>query len=114
MNSSGSNLTGALSNPIVNAAMLTLTHSFRVQNHGSGATLGTLSIFGSLAQLYRGPVGTFSGNSAQSGYNKDYTYDGRLRYTSPPYFLDPVASAWGVKTWAECKPAEVPSATSCA
>ena len=82
---------------MIHAAILTVKHSFRVQTYERGAPLGTLSVFGTIGQLYRGAVGTFSGSSPSTGYSKDYTYDQKLRYTSPPHFLDPVASAWGVQ-----------------
>lgn len=105
---STSNLSGSLTNPTVQAAILTVDHSFRVQNYAYGSSLGTLSVFGTIGQLYRGAVGTFSGGSTTTGYSKNYTYDTKLRFTSPPHFLDPVASAWGIKTWAECKPFDAP------
>jgi hypothetical protein len=54
-----------------------------------------------LAQRYRGPVGTNLNGSIASGFSKDYNYDQRLRYLSPPNFLDPVASQWSVVLWAE-------------
>jgi hypothetical protein len=110
VNSSSANLTGSLTNPIIHAAVLTVKHSFRVQTYGSGAPLGTITLFGSIGQLYRGAVGTFSGSSPSTGYAKAYTYDQKLRYESPPHFLDPVASAWGVTTWAECAPQDPPTA----
>lgn len=113
VNSSDANLSGALSDPTIHAAILTINHSFRVQTYREGTPLGTLTLSGSIGQLYRGPVGTFSGGSVYSGYNKNYTYDQKLKYTTPPHFLDPVASAWEIKTWAECKPADPPGATSC-
>lgn len=106
---SSANATGALTNPTVHAAILTVKHSFRVQQYYYGAPLGTLTVFGSIGQLYRGAVGTFSGGSTTHGYSKAYSYDQKLKYTSPPHFLDPVASAWGVRTWAECKPQDVPA-----
>ncbi len=87
--------------PVINAAILTLQHSFTVQMYQIGSSLGTLSLFGSFAQRYRGPVGT----TLPSGYYKDYVYDTRLRYAPPPYFLDPVSSTWGPKTFGEIKPA---------
>ena len=31
-----------------------------------------------------------------TGYTKDYNYDNRLRYRSPPYFLDPIQAAWRI------------------
>jgi hypothetical protein len=97
----------ALRNPSFYGPLLTVQHSFRVQNHsyGLGSTLGSLTVFGAIAQRYRGPVGTFSGGSIVSGYSKAYSYDQRLKYDSPPKFLNPVASAWQVVTWSECRTA---------
>jgi hypothetical protein len=97
----------ALRNPSFVGPLLTVAHSFRVQNYdkGSHSVLGNLSLFGSIAQRYRGPVGTFSGGSILTGYAKAYSYDQRLSYDSPPKFLNPVASAWRVVTWSERPPA---------
>ncbi len=110
-------LTGATSNrgPSISAALVTVAHSFGVQNYNLGrpfddysAAASLLSVNGAIAQKYRGPVGVFSGSSATSGYAKDYSYDQRLKYDSPPHFLDPVASAWQVVTWGE-QSAEFPA-----
>jgi hypothetical protein len=45
-------------------------------------------------QKYRGPVGTGNGVSIVTGFLKNYWYDDRLRFRSPPYFLDPLDAAW--------------------
>ncbi len=95
------NLTGAQSNPTIYAAILAVNHSFTVPFWQRGAALGTLSVTGAIAQRFRGPVGTNSGGSVVTGYAKSYSYDQRLKYLSPPKFLDPVASAWGVAVWRE-------------
>lgn len=82
----------------IDAAILAIQHSFIVDHYNCGADLGTLTVNGAISQKYRGPVGTFSsfgGNG--TGYEKNYNYDDRLRYLSPPYFLDPVESAWHVQ-----------------
>lgn len=94
------------SNVTIQAALLSLSHSFIVQNYQRGTTKGTLTVTGAIAQRYRGPVGT-TGNT---GFIKNYTYDQRLKYTSPPFFLDPVKSAWGVATWGETVPSPAPTA----
>lgn len=82
----------------VQAAILTLRHSFIVDNYNAGSRLGTLKVDGAIAQRFRGPVGTFSPTtgSGVTGYTKAYTYDDRLRYRSPPYFLDPISAAWRI------------------
>ena len=95
------NLTGSQSNPTINAAILAVNHSFTIPYWQRGDGLGTLSVTGAIAQRFRGPVGTNSGGTVISGYAKSYVYDQRLKYLSPPKFLDPVASAWGVAVWRE-------------
>ncbi len=99
--SSCENAAGALSNVTIDAAILTLQHSFMADNHACGNPLGNLNINGAIAQKYRGVVGTFDTDSdgdpvANSGYKKVYKYDDRLRYRTPPYFLQPENSAWNV------------------
>jgi Tfp pilus assembly protein PilX len=89
----------------VDAALLSLQHSFTVDNYYCGAPTGTLSVEGAIAQKYRGPVGKGSGSSASNGYIKDYSYDDRLRFRSPPHFLDPVETAWRVMRQTEQTPA---------
>lgn len=89
------------SSPTIQAAVLAVNHSFRVQNHAIGSALGSLSVDGAIGQRYRGPVGTTSGGTAVTGYSKNYRYDRRLKYLSPPHFLDPVASAWAIAVWKE-------------
>ena len=68
-----------------------------------GAPLGNLTVNGVITQEFRGAVGTFSGTPPviQTGYNKNYTYDTRLKYLSPPYFLSPTQSAWQRISYAE-------------
>jgi hypothetical protein len=84
-------------NAKVDAAILTLNHSFTVQNYRRGAALGDLTIRGSIAQLYRGVVAL----SGQTGFEKDYIYDSRLAYLAPPRFIDPVKSFWRIVSWEE-------------
>lgn len=84
----------------INAAILALGHSFRVQSYRQGASLGTLTVRGAIAQQYRGIV-RYTGTP--SGYAKDYNYDFRLKVQSPPHFLDPVESAWLASSVSELK-----------
>ncbi len=92
--SNGTNGSGSLTNLNVDAAILTINHSFIVDNYNCGAQLGTLTVHGAIAQKFRGPVGTYG--SSNTGYIKNYVYDDRLRYVEPPNFIDPVQSAWVV------------------
>jgi hypothetical protein len=102
--SGSSNASGALSSPSINAMLLSLQHSFIVDQYNCGAALGTLTVNGGIAQNFRGPVGTNSGGSVVTGYAKNYNYDDRLRYIEPPHFIDPVQGSWRVIRANECTP----------
>jgi type II secretory pathway pseudopilin PulG len=96
----GSNGTGTITNVSISAAILALTASFIVDNYDCGASLGTLTVNGAIAQLFRGPVGTIG--SPATGFTKNYNYDDRLREQEPPHFLNPVQAAWHVQRETEC------------
>jgi hypothetical protein len=81
---------GSLDNPTIDAAILSTSHSFIVDNFDCGAQLGALNVWGAIAQFWRGPVGT-SGYPG-TGYLKNYNYDERLKYLQPPDFLTPSSS----------------------
>ncbi|MCA9730961.1 DUF4900 domain-containing protein [candidate division KSB1 bacterium] len=83
----------------INGAILTLGDSFTVENYASGSHRGVLSIYGSLSQKVRGPVGTFGGWYGATGYNKNYHYDQRLNSMVPPYF--PTTGQYEVTNWTE-------------
>jgi Tfp pilus assembly protein PilX len=95
----------ATANRTIEAAILSLKHSFTVDNYYCGHPIGTLTVKGVIAQRFRGPVGTGGSSGASTGYVKNYQYDDRLAYRSPPNFLDPVESAWRVARYTEQSPA---------
>ncbi|MFY9488598.1 MAG: hypothetical protein WAP35_07895 [Solirubrobacterales bacterium] len=84
----------------IEAAILALQHSFMVDQWACGSGLGVLTIRGALTQNYRGVV-----RRGTSGYAKDYNYDYRLRYLTPPYFLTPSLSGWRISRFREQSPA---------
>ncbi|MDA0181427.1 hypothetical protein OJ997_14075 [Solirubrobacter phytolaccae] len=88
----GANQSPVYNNVTIHAAILALQHSFIVDNYQCGARMADLTVRGAIVQKYRGPVGT----SSPTGYIKNYWYDDRFRYRSPPYFLTPVAASWDV------------------
>ncbi|HEY5183737.1 MAG TPA: hypothetical protein VIM19_02270 [Actinomycetes bacterium] len=102
VNSSGNELV-SISDRWIYGSIQTLQHSFWVQNYNNGSTAGTakLHVRGSIAQRWRGIVGTSGG----TGYLKDYGYDTRLKYTSPPYFPQWTNAVWKATTTGELKPA---------
>ncbi|MFF1634503.1 hypothetical protein [Leifsonia sp. NPDC058248] len=81
------------------AAILSVGHTFMVQNYdqGNSSGRGSLNIYGAIAQEFRGTVGTAGGQ----GYIKNYNYDSRFKYTAPPKFLSPVSTTYGVSTLVE-------------
>lgn len=83
---------GSLSEPYIYAAILSTSHSFFVDNFDCGSQLGTLHVYGAIAQDYRGIVALVG----QTGYVKDYKYDGRLATDEPPYFLAPLKAGWKI------------------
>ncbi len=97
----GSNLlasTAAVRN--IEAAVLSLRHSFVVQNWDAGAPLSSsatstkLRVYGAIAQKFRGPVGTGNATAPATGYLKNYIYDDRFQVLQPPYFLAPEDAPW--------------------
>jgi hypothetical protein len=88
----------------IDAAIMSLLHSFMVDNYNCGRS-GNLTVNGAIVQRFRGAVGTGSAGSIASGYAKDYWYDDRLRYRSPPYFLNPLKSKWEILRTQEQVPA---------
>jgi len=106
-NSNNASASDAMVNVEIDAAILSLQHSFLVDNAKCGDPEGTLTVDGAIAQKYRGTVGTHSsGNVISTGYAKNYIYDQQLKYAAPPYFLDPVKAAWGTDQQAEVVPAD--------
>jgi Flp pilus assembly pilin Flp len=95
------NRTGLFQDPRIDAAILALGHSFIVQNYDDGAPLGTLSVTGGIAQKWRGPVGTGGSSGASTGYLKNYGYDPRLQYASPPHAASLSSADFRVNQWAE-------------
>jgi hypothetical protein len=82
----------------INASIQTLQHSFFVQSFHRGSNLGKLTVIGSIAQKWRGAVGTGAGTT---GYFKDYRYDKRLKYSSPPYFPQFINAVWSSRATGE-------------
>jgi hypothetical protein len=83
---------GSLEDPTIDAAILSTNHSWIVDNYECGKKLKELTVWGSIAQFWRGPVGTSGGEG--TGYIKNYIYDERLASQQPPSFLSPSSTSW--------------------
>lgn len=83
-----------ITTPVIYAAILALNHSFDVQSFWNLPPSGNLYIVGSISEEYADLEGSFGANGLVSGYNTVYSYDSRLAYLTPPYFLSPLNAAW--------------------
>ncbi|WP_020076926.1 hypothetical protein [Cryocola sp. 340MFSha3.1] len=90
----------------IDAAILCVQHTFMVQNYEAAGKRGTLTVFGAIAQYFRGPVAQGDGSGGtSSGYVKSYWYDQRLRSAAPPKFLAPTSTTYGVTQYSDVSPA---------
>ncbi len=83
-----------LKNPYIDAAILSTKHSWGVDNFSCGAELGTITVWGSIAENWRGRV-----TCCVSGgdYIKSYKWDERLATDQPPSFLAPsTTNGWKI------------------
>jgi type II secretory pathway pseudopilin PulG len=103
--------TGGNPDLTIDGAILTLTHSFFVDNYQcGGSSLGKLTVNGAIAQQYRGIVGTVNA----SGYLKNYNYDNRLAYALPPYLFNLTTFSWSAFRETLCTPnSNTASSASC-
>jgi hypothetical protein len=77
-------------NRTINASIMSVAHTFTVQNYGIAPRRGTLTVLGAIAQRFRGPV------AQNGGYTKSYNYDDRLKSATPPKFITPVSTTYDV------------------
>jgi hypothetical protein len=88
----------------IDAAILALNHQFWVNYFDQGNAMGNIEINGSISEDWRGPVGTFNNNGQiTTGYSKQYDYDPRLEYISPPQYLNPGTSSWALGSLSSSK-----------
>jgi hypothetical protein len=90
----------------IDAAVVSVAHTFQVQNYDRGGTRGALTVFGSIAQKYRGPV---AASFPDTGYTKSYAYDPLLKTVSPPKFLASTATSFTVTRYAAVPSAYTPA-----
>lgn len=91
---------------IVNAVLMALNTSIKVENYDEGAPRGTLTIWGGLIQKVRGAVGQASGGYIIHGYQKAYHYDPRVTARTPPFF--PQTGFYEELAWEETWDASYP------
>ena len=77
--------------------------SFGVTEYDRGSPRGDLTVWGSIVQEVRGPVGTFNNQGITSGFRKNYGYDSRFRTAAPPFYPR-VDTKINVEGWREGPP----------
>lgn len=87
----------------IQAALFALNQCFEFEDYNEGSRKGSIYFTGSMSQKFRGAVGTFSSwtGSRLTGYSKNYSHDPRMRYDSPPHFLEPTNAGWEIVSWRE-------------
>ena len=83
----------------INASIFCSTGGFGAENYDTRSVSGNINLLGGIIQNTRAAVGTFSGNSVKSGFNKRYMYDNRLMSASPPSF--PGTGSYEIVSWLE-------------
>jgi len=81
----------------VDATLLGLNQSFVVNNYSTSGNEGQLTVYGSIQQDARGPVGLVGG----TGYFKRYQWDPRLTLYGPPFYLTPGTPSWALDSSSE-------------
>lgn len=87
----------AAANVLIHGALFTTRGSFGYEKPDRGPSKGDITVFGSIAQRNRGVIGQIGA----SGYDKNYTHDPRMLYTSPPHYIEPANTGWQVGEWKE-------------
>jgi hypothetical protein len=98
---------GNISAPIVDASILAVNQCLSSQREFSTGSapngdLTNLTIWGSIAQKYRCPVG--QPGTIYGGYMKNYHHDARLATRTPPYLIELSSAPWKRNQYTELTP----------
>lgn len=83
----------------IHASIYIENGGFGAENYKTRPVSGKINLLGGIQQALRGAVGTFSGNTIQSGFSKQYRYDDRLMVLYPPFF--PGTGGYEIVSWYE-------------
>lgn len=93
-------------NVIVDAAVLALNGSLGTQNWDDPPYSQYVNLNGTDLSEYRGPFGV----TGTDGYEKNFSYDTRLAYVSPPYAIPGAVPIWQVDDYIVCSSSSCPAA----
>jgi hypothetical protein len=83
----------------IQASVFSEKWGFGAYNYADRPVDGDINLLGGIQQNYRQPVGTFSSKGIQSGFTKQYRYDWRLAFMSPPFY--PGTGGFKIVSWFE-------------
>ncbi|PTA67853.1 DUF4900 domain-containing protein [Deinococcus arcticus] len=79
--------------PSIHAVLMAGTGAVQVDKYNEGSAMGNVKLIGGIIENYYGAFGTFSGDSASTGYGRNFVFDPRtLQGYEPPFF--PTARNW--------------------
>jgi hypothetical protein len=88
-----------LQNPVIDAAVVALGGSLADEDWDAGPNnAGSAWIYGTDVSWVRGPFGL----SGDTGYYKEFSYDTRLLYLSPPEINLVAGLTWNASNWVTC------------
>lgn len=83
----------------IDAAIYAETGGFGAEDYARRPLSGIIYLNGGVTQHTRQAVGQFNSYGLTSGFNKNYTYDARLRHSYPPFFPD--TGSFEIVSWYE-------------
>ncbi|HSW56138.1 MAG TPA: hypothetical protein VLH59_13720 [Ignavibacteriaceae bacterium] len=83
----------------IQASVFSEQWGFGAYNYNGRPVSGDINLLGGIQQNYRQPVGTFDSNGIKSGFTKQYRYDWRLAFMSPPFY--PGTGGFKIVSWYE-------------
>ncbi|MCW8804945.1 MAG: hypothetical protein OQK56_00675 [Ignavibacteriaceae bacterium] len=83
----------------IHASVFSEKWGFGAYNYKNRSVDGDINLLGGIQQNYRQPVGTFGSKGIQSGFTKQYRYDWRLQFMSPPFY--PGTGGFKIVSWFE-------------
>jgi hypothetical protein len=98
----------ASSTAIIDAELVALKGSFGDQNWNDGVALGDAYVYGGDVADYRGPFGEVGTH----GYEKEFSFDTRLSYLTPPHAVQASAEEWAAVGWVNCGGLDLANSTA--
>jgi hypothetical protein len=88
-----------IQNPVIDAAIVSVQGSFADEDWDIGpSNAGSAYLQGTDVSFLRGPFGL----EGVGGYDKEFSYDSRLTYLTPPSMIDIADLTWAGNSFVNC------------